>query len=132
MPGSAAKTYSPTPRGDWARVIDVDLTAVIDATRIAVREMRWAGQGGVIINTAPLIGLVPMASAPVSLPRRQAWSIFHGRAIEIARRQSAKSWELRATISLARLLGWQGRRNEARTLLAGITAGSPRASTPPI
>src|ERR1700724_1972736 len=26
--------------GDWARVIAVDLTAVIDATRIAVREMK--------------------------------------------------------------------------------------------
>ena len=51
--------------GDWARVIAVDLTAVIDATRIAVREMKRAGHGGVIINTASLIGLGPMASAPV-------------------------------------------------------------------
>src|SRR5439155_2997714 len=51
--------------GDWARVIAVDLTAVIDASRIAVREMKQAGQGGVIINTASLIGLGPMASAPV-------------------------------------------------------------------
>lgn len=51
--------------GDWARIIDVDLTAVIDATRLAVREMKRAGQGGVIINTASLIGLWPMASAPV-------------------------------------------------------------------
>jgi NAD(P)-dependent dehydrogenase (short-subunit alcohol dehydrogenase family) len=51
--------------GDWARVIDVDLTAVIDATRIAVREMKRSGRGGVIINTASLIGLGPMASAPV-------------------------------------------------------------------
>jgi 15-hydroxyprostaglandin dehydrogenase (NAD) len=51
--------------GDWARVIDVDLTAVIDATRLAVREMKRAGHGGVIINTASLIGLGPMASAPV-------------------------------------------------------------------
>jgi NAD(P)-dependent dehydrogenase (short-subunit alcohol dehydrogenase family) len=51
--------------GDWAHVIAVDLTAVIDATRIAVREMKRAGHGGVIINTASLIGLGPMASAPV-------------------------------------------------------------------
>jgi predicted ATPase len=41
-------------------------------------------------------------------------------AIEIARRQSARSAELRATTSLARLLDEQGRRNEARTMLAGI------------
>ena len=42
------------------------------------------------------------------------------RAIEIARRQSAKSWELRATMSLARLLRDTGRRDEARVLLAEI------------
>lgn len=51
--------------GDWARVIDVNLTAVIDATRLAVREMKRNGQGGVIVNTASLIGLFPMAAAPV-------------------------------------------------------------------
>jgi predicted ATPase len=42
------------------------------------------------------------------------------RAIEIARQQSAKSYELRATISLARLLASQGRGDEARTMLAEI------------
>jgi predicted ATPase len=41
-------------------------------------------------------------------------------AIEVARRQGAKSLELRATMSLARLLTKQGRRNEARTMLAEI------------
>jgi predicted ATPase len=41
-------------------------------------------------------------------------------AIEIARKQSAKSMELRATISLARLLASQGRRDKARTMLAEI------------
>jgi len=42
------------------------------------------------------------------------------RAIEIARKQGAKSLELRATISLARLLAKQGSRDEARTMLAEI------------
>jgi predicted ATPase len=42
------------------------------------------------------------------------------RAIEVARQQSAKSFELRATISLARLLARQGKRDEARTMLAEI------------
>jgi predicted ATPase len=41
-------------------------------------------------------------------------------AIEIARKQSAKSWELRATMSLARLLAQQGCREEARAMLADI------------
>ena len=42
------------------------------------------------------------------------------RAIEIARRQSAKSFELRATTSLARLLAKQGKRDEARAMLSEI------------
>jgi predicted ATPase len=42
------------------------------------------------------------------------------RAIGIARKQSAKSLELRATMSLARLLARQGRRDEARAMLAEI------------
>jgi len=41
-------------------------------------------------------------------------------AIRIAGNQSAKSWELRATTSLARLLDRQGRRPEARTVLSEI------------
>ncbi len=42
------------------------------------------------------------------------------KAIEIARGQSAKWWELRATTSLARLLRDTNRRDEARTMLADI------------
>ena len=42
------------------------------------------------------------------------------RAIALARRQDAKSWELRAATSLARLLARQGRREEARGLLAPV------------
>jgi len=41
-------------------------------------------------------------------------------AIEIAREQGAKSFELRATTSLARLLDGQSERTEARAMLADI------------
>ena len=41
-------------------------------------------------------------------------------AIEVAQRMSAKSWELRATTSLARLLARQDKRDEARAMLADI------------
>jgi predicted ATPase len=49
----------------------------------------------------------------------EAQSCFR-RAIEIARNQNSKSWELRATMSLARLLTREGRRNEASAMLAEI------------
>jgi tetratricopeptide (TPR) repeat protein len=49
----------------------------------------------------------------------EARSCFE-RAIGIARKQSAKSWELRATTSLARLLAKQGQTDDARTMLAEI------------
>jgi predicted ATPase len=42
------------------------------------------------------------------------------KAIEIARRQQAKSWELRAVMSLARLWQSQGKKEEARQMLAEI------------
>jgi predicted ATPase len=42
------------------------------------------------------------------------------RAIEIAREQNGRSWELRATVSLARLLRDTNRPNEARTVVGEI------------
>ena len=39
-------------------------------------------------------------------------------AIETARRQQSKAWELRATMSLSRLWERQGRRDEAHAVLA--------------
>jgi predicted ATPase len=42
------------------------------------------------------------------------------KALDVARAQQAKSLELRATMSLARLLAQQGDRDEARTMLSEI------------
>jgi predicted ATPase len=44
---------------------------------------------------------------------------FRG-ALEVARAQQAKSWELRSAMSLARLWRDQGKREEARDLLAPV------------
>jgi DNA-binding SARP family transcriptional activator/predicted ATPase len=41
-------------------------------------------------------------------------------AIDVARRQEAKSWELRATVSLCRLWQKQGKKEEAREVLAEV------------
>src|SRR5207249_306241 len=50
---------------------------------------------------------------------REAEACFR-QALEIARRQSAKSLELRAALSLSRLWQRQGKREEARQMLAAI------------
>jgi class 3 adenylate cyclase len=49
----------------------------------------------------------------------EAEADFRG-AIALAQKISAKAWELRATTSLAQLLGEAGRRDEGRGMLAGI------------
>jgi len=54
------------------------------------------------------------------LEDRQAAERCFREAIELARQQAAKSWELRATTSLARLLRNTDRRDEARAMLADI------------
>jgi 15-hydroxyprostaglandin dehydrogenase (NAD) len=51
--------------GAWQRVIDIDLTALIASTRLAVRAMRGAGRGGAIVNLSSWQGLYPEAAAPV-------------------------------------------------------------------
>jgi predicted ATPase len=45
---------------------------------------------------------------------------YFERALEVARQQQAKSWELRAAMSLARLWRDQGKVSEARELLAPV------------
>ena len=45
---------------------------------------------------------------------------YFERSLAVARRQQAKSWELRAAMSLARLWREQGKGNEARDLLAPV------------
>jgi predicted ATPase len=58
-----------------------------------------------------------MSPAPDAGTRAQA---YFERAVSIARQQQAKSWELRAAMSLARLWRDQGKRDEARELLAPV------------
>ena len=45
---------------------------------------------------------------------------YFERALEVARKQQAKSWELRAAMSMARLWRDQGKRDAARDLLAPV------------
>jgi predicted ATPase len=56
----------------------------------------------------------------VSNPQSETAEICFHQALELARRQQAKSWELRAAVSLSRLWQRQGKRAEAHALLAPI------------
>jgi predicted ATPase len=88
------------------RCID-EATAVVEAT-----GERWNESD--IHRTAGEIAL--MSSEPDAA---KAQTHFE-RALEIARAQQTRSWELRAATSLARLWRDQGRRAEAHDLLAPV------------
>ena len=62
---------------------------------------------------------VPSTQHPTPSTQTEAEACFL-KAIEIARRQSAKSFELRAVMSLAQLWQQQGKRKQARKMLAEI------------
>jgi len=53
------------------------------------------------------------------IPKARAEAYFE-RALAVARGQQAKSWELRAAMSMARLWRDQGKRQQAHELLAPI------------
>src|SRR5262249_23502127 len=61
----------------------------------------------------------PQHLTPNPQAEAEAEACFH-KAIEIARQQQAKSLELRATVSLTRLWQQQGKKEEARQMLAEI------------
>ena len=49
----------------WEKTLAIDLEAVIRGTQLAVQQLRRQGGGGVVINTASMGGLIPMAPSPV-------------------------------------------------------------------
>src|SRR5262249_48013510 len=61
-----------------------------------------------------------IGDAFLSMQRQGEAEVEFTRALEIACKQQAKSWELRAAMSLARLWRDQGKTSEARELLAPV------------
>ena len=64
-----------------------------------------------------LAGEIALMSPEPEVAKAQA---YFERALTVARQQQAKSWELRAAMSLARLWRDQGRPDDARNLLAPV------------
>ena len=102
-----ARAYAELGQFDDAwRSIDEAMTA-IEITKERSREAEVHRVAGEIALKSP----VPDAT------RAQA---YFERALVVAREQQAKSWELRAAMSMARLWRDQGKRQQARELLAPV------------
>ena len=91
---------------DACRCID-EATTVVETTK-----ERWFEAE---INR--IAGEIALKPPEPDVARAQA---HFERALEIARTQQARSWELRAAMSLARLWRGQGRRADAHDLLAPV------------
>jgi len=74
-----------------------------------------SGQRWFIAETHRIAGEIELMSPERNAAKAQ---YLFGRALEIARAQQARSWELRAAMSLAGLWRDQGKRAEAHDLLA--------------
>jgi len=91
-----------------------DASTIIDEATAAVKttkESWYEGEINRVAGEIALLGTEPDAA--------KAEACF-ATALEIARKQKAKSWELRAAMSMARLLCAQGRRGPARDILAPV------------
>jgi predicted ATPase len=83
----------------------------------ALAAFEVSGRGDLLAEAYRLQGTLLLQQALA--PAAQAEACFQ-QALAIARRQEAKSWELRVAVSLARLWQQQGKRAEAHQLLAEI------------
>ena len=61
-----------------------------------------------------------IGDALLSMQRKGEAEVEFTRALAVARQQQAKSWELRAAMSLAYLWRDQGKKQQARELLAPV------------
>jgi predicted ATPase len=81
------------------------------ATVETTKERRWQAE----VNR--IAGEIALKSPEHDIAKAEA---YFERALTLARQQQAKSWELRAAMSMARLWRDQGKRDEARDLLAPV------------
>jgi predicted ATPase len=102
-----ARAYENLGRFDDARRVVREAMTAVETTKESWCEAEINRVGGEIALTA-----IPHD------PEKAG--VYFDRALAIARKQKAKSWELRAAMSMARLWRDQGKRDEARDLLAPV------------
>jgi class 3 adenylate cyclase/predicted ATPase len=91
-----------------------------EALRLIAEALDHVAQTGVVCYEAELHRLDGELRLRLDSRDEHRAEVSFRRALEVAQQQQAKSWELRAATSLARLLAEQGRRTEAQELLAPV------------
>ncbi len=102
-----AMAYAELGQFDGARRCIGEAMTAVETTK----ERWWEAE---VHRTA---GEIALKSSEPDAAKAEA---YFERALAVARKQQAKSWELRAAISMARLYFDQGKRDEARDLLAPV------------
>ena len=102
-----ATAYAKIGQFDDARRYIGEATAAIETTK-----ERWCEA-----EVNRMVGEIALNSPGPDVAKAQG---YFDRALSVAREQQAKSWELRAAMSMARLWRDQGKRDEARDLLAPV------------
>jgi predicted ATPase len=98
----------------------------IRSIRDVVSEIETAKEKWCEAEVSRIAGEVALKSPEPDAAKAEA---YFERALGVARQQQAKSWELRASMSLARLWRDQGKPQQARELSLRSTAGSLKGST---
>jgi len=91
-----------------------------DGLRPIAEAFDHVAQTGIVYYEAELHRLEGDMRLRLDPRDEQRAEVSFRRALEIAQQQQAKAWELRVASSLARLWAGQGRRREARDLLAPV------------
>jgi class 3 adenylate cyclase/predicted ATPase len=116
---TGATLYAPTQWSSLAAA-HASLGQFDDAQRsisAAITAMETSKETWFDAEVNRMVGVIALMSAEPDAVRAQE---YFERALAVARQQLAKSWELRAAMSMARLWQDQGKRDEARELLAPI------------
>ena len=121
-----SRSVSPTLAEAAGQVGPVDEGLCLLAKALSAFES--TGRGDMVAEAYRLQGEFLLRQAAPDAAQAEA---SFQQALAIARRQQAKSWELRAAVSLSRLWQQQGKQDEAQQLLGPSIAGSPRVLTPP-
>ena len=91
-----------------------------DGLQVLTEALELVDENGERAYEAELYRLEGELSLQGKETQTEAAEVSFQKALNVAREQEAKSWELRAAISLARLWQQQGKQSEARTLLTEI------------